>query len=193
MQFINEKKIKLEKPLNELDKLVLRFVNLLKKHIDYVIISGYVSLLLGRTRATEDVDVYLKFMNLEDFSKLYQDLLNNGFECLNATQTMEVYNYLKDGLAVRFALKGDIIPNFEVKFVRKNIDLGIFEESIDVETEGGIIKISSLERQIAFKRYYLGSEKDLEDARYVEELAKGHLNKEKIEYYKRLIKELMKE
>ena len=47
-----------------------------------------------------------------------------------------------------------------------------------------MIIISSLERQIAFKRYYLMSDKDLEDAKHVEEVFKGHIDVEKIKKYK---------
>jgi len=55
MEWINGKKIKLDKPINELDKFVLHFIKILEKHVDYVIISGYVAIPLGRSRATEDV------------------------------------------------------------------------------------------------------------------------------------------
>ncbi|MFH0700955.1 MAG: hypothetical protein V2A62_00795 [Candidatus Woesearchaeota archaeon] len=193
MIFIGDQRIKLEKPLNDLDRLVLRFVNILKKHVDYVIISGYVSLLLGRTRNTEDVDVYIHYLEFNPLSSLFLNLCQDGFECLNTNNVKEIYDYLNEGLAVRFALKGEVIPNFEVKFVKRIQDYDLFDEAVDVETEGGSIKISSLERQIAFKKYYLGSPKDLEDARYVEEVAKGHLNPEKIKKYQQLVKELMKE
>ncbi|MBU2634051.1 MAG: hypothetical protein KJ674_02295 [Nanoarchaeota archaeon] len=63
MKFINSKTIQLDKDLNELDKFVLKFIKILEKHTSYVIVSGYVSILLGRTRATEDVDVFIKELN----------------------------------------------------------------------------------------------------------------------------------
>ena len=53
-----KKKINLnEKYIDKLDKFTIDFVNILTKYSDYVIVSGYVSILLGRTRASEDVDV----------------------------------------------------------------------------------------------------------------------------------------
>jgi len=54
MEYYNEKgEIKINKELNNLDKFVLDFISLLE---EYVIVSGYVSILLRRSRATEDVD-----------------------------------------------------------------------------------------------------------------------------------------
>jgi len=187
MQFINERKIKLEKPLSDLDKLVIRFTNLIKEHTDYVIISGYVAILLGRSRGTEDVDLFIKPIPKPLFLTLYHHLKTSGFWCLNAESDDEVYSYLEEGLALRFALQGETIPNFELKIAKKRIDQEVFEDFIEVETKEGILNISSLERQIAFKRYYLKSEKDLEDARHIEESFKDHIITEKIKKYKRLL------
>ncbi|OGY49369.1 MAG: hypothetical protein A3D39_03475 [Candidatus Buchananbacteria bacterium RIFCSPHIGHO2_02_FULL_39_17] len=184
MKFISARKIVLEKPLSELDQLVLRFVNIVQKYTSYVIISGYVAILLGRSRGTEDVDLFVKKMSFEDFMLFYTDLKNEGFWCLNADDVKEIYSYLVDGLAVRFAINGETIPNFEVKFALKPIQLVTFDDCIEVVTEQGVIIISSLERQIAFKRYYLMSDKDLEDAKHVEEVFKGHIDVEKIKKYK---------
>ena len=192
MKFIDKNKIFLNKPLNDLDKLVLRFVKIIEKHIDYVIISGYVSLLFGRSRSTEDVDLFIKVINKENFVKLFEDLKINGFWCLNAESNDEMYSYLQDGLALRFADKGEIIPNFEVKFAIKYLAKDAFDESIEVITTEGSLKISSLEKQIAFKRYYLKSPKDLEDAKHIEELFKDKINYEKIKKYKELIEKYEK-
>ena len=57
---LKEKEIKLNRELSELDKFALEFLSILKKYTDYVIISGYVAILLGRTRATDDIDVFIK-------------------------------------------------------------------------------------------------------------------------------------
>ncbi|MBU1111468.1 MAG: hypothetical protein KJ896_01700, partial [Nanoarchaeota archaeon] len=92
MEFMSDKKIKLNKPLSELDKFVLKFIKIVEKYTDYVIISGYVSILLGRSRATEDVDAFLKQINKETFVKLYHELKENGFWCLNAESDDEVYS-----------------------------------------------------------------------------------------------------
>ena len=61
------------------------------------------------------------------------------------------------------------------------------QERINVITKEGNIKISSLERQIAFKRYYLKSDKDLEDAKHIEEVFKKDIDHKKINIFKDLI------
>src|SRR3989338_5578599 len=182
MEYFPEKReIILDRKLSSLDELVARFIKILEKHTDYVIISGYVSILLGRSRATEYVDLFIKKVSFEKLLELYDDLKRNGFWCLNAEKPEEIFSFLKDGLAVRFALQNKSIPNFEVKFPKRIIDEGTFEDFILVNLlDNNKLKISSLERQIAFKRYYLKSEKDIEDALHVEELFKNKMDYNKI-------------
>ena len=189
MEYQKEKnQIILERKLSNLDKLVVKFVRILEKYADYVIISGYVSILLGRSRATEDVDVFIRPLSFDRLSQLYEELKKRGFWCLNTEKPLDVFSYLKDGLAVRFARKGESIPNFEVKFTKKKSDEDAFEDIIRVIlSKGEIIKISSLERQVAFKRYYLKSDKDIEDALHIEEIFKGKLDYNKINKLKESI------
>ena len=184
----DKREIVSNKNLNELDKFVLKFINILKKHVDYVIISGYVSIILGRSRATEDVDVFIKKISKTQFNELYSDMKENGFWCINAESVDDIFDYLLSGLAVRFALEGKGVPNFEVKFPKDKLDDEAFEDFIKVILPEGELKISSLERHIAFKRYYLSSDKDMEDALHVEELFKDKINYDKINKLKLLIK-----
>ncbi len=187
MHFIDRTTIRLDKVLNELDLFVLGFILILEKYSDYVIISGYVSILLGRSRATEDVDIFIRPLQKEQFLKFYQDLRNHGFWCLNGEEENELFAYLREGLALRFAQDQQTIPNFEVKFTKKQLDEDSFRDRIIVQTTKGNLFISSLERQIAFKRYYLRSEKDLEDAAHLEKVFKDHLNRDLIAHYKQEI------
>lgn len=60
MEFVGKGKIRLDRVLSELDERVLGFTRILEKHVEYVIVSGYVSILFGRARATEDVDILIK-------------------------------------------------------------------------------------------------------------------------------------
>lgn len=184
---VGKREIKSNKELNELDKLVLDFVRILEKHVDYVLISGYISLLLGRTRTTEDVDIYIQRITIEKFLELYKELKKGGFWCINAEKPEEIYSYLKDKLAVRFAKENQAIPNFEVRFPKREIDEEIFQDFLIVRLKEGDLKISSLERHIAFKRYYLGTEKDIEDAEHVEKTFKGQIDYEKVNRFKKII------
>ncbi len=68
MKFINKNTIKLEKEINQLDRFVFKFIKILEKYTDYVIVSGYVAILLGRDRGTEDIDIIITKI---DMSKIY--------------------------------------------------------------------------------------------------------------------------
>ena len=146
------------------------------------------SIILGRTRATEDIDVFIRQFSKEKFLRLYDELKKNGFWCLNAEDENEVFNYLKDGYAVRFAKTNYGTPNFEIKFPKDKLDEETFDDFISVIHPKFRIKISSLARQIAFKKYYLSSDKDFEDALHIEELFKGKINYDKVNKFKELIK-----
>ena len=183
-----KKEIILDKELNNLDKFALDFFNIAIKYTDCVIISGYVSILLGRSRATEDVDIFIKKISKETFYLLYHDLVSNGFWCINSDNPETLFDYLKENLAIRFARGKIPLPNMEVKFPKDKLDEDAFEDSIRVKLPDGEIKISSLERHIAFKRYFLGSEKDDEDALHIEELFKEDIDYEKIKKLHELLK-----
>lgn len=189
MEFIKDNTIKLDKDMNDLDKFVFRFIDIIKKHVDYVIISGYISILFGRARGTEDIDIFIRGMDFDKVKILYDELLKNGYWCLNSGDIKEIYEYLSDSLAVRFALANQTIPNFEVKFALSQLNKETFNDKLVVKTSLGDIIISSLERQVAFKRFYLKSDKDIEDARHIENLFKGDIDKGKIEMYKRMLKD----
>ncbi|MBS3155265.1 hypothetical protein J4404_02070 [Candidatus Woesearchaeota archaeon] len=187
MEFRDKNTIKLNKIINELDKFVLDFTRILEKYANYVIISGYISILFGRARSTENIDVFIKKIDKEKFYLLYSDLKKNDYWCLNAESPDDVYEYLKEGLAVRFAKKSETIPNIEVKFINKKLDADLIKESVTVITKEGSLKISSIERQIAFKKYYLKSDKDIEDAKHLEEIFKNKIDLNKIKKYKKMI------
>ena len=132
----------------------------------------------------------LKKLPIDKFFELFKELKENEFWCLNVEEPDEIYNYLMEILPVRFARINQAIPNFELKWSENRIDSEIFSDFIIAILPEGELKISSLERHIAFKRYYLKSKKDIEDAIHVEELFNDKLDKEKINKLKKLIEEL---
>ena len=187
MEWLDNNTIKLDKELNSIDTFVLDFVKILKEHTPYVIISGYVSILLGRSRSTEDIDFFLPELSKEIWIRLHSELIKKGYWCMNTDDIEEAFSYLNEGLAVRFARKDEIAPNAELKFAKTQLSKEALHDNITVITKEGKIIISSLERQIAFKRYYLKSYKDIEDATHIEEVMKGKINKNKVLYYKQRI------
>lgn len=187
MGITDETTLKWDKELNELDRGVLRFVKILGRHTDYVLVSGYVAILFGRTRGTEDVDFFIKKLTKEQFSLLYKDLLDNGYWAINADSIDELYSMLKDDkLAVRFAEKGKVAPNMEVKFVKDALDELALKEKVKVITKQGELFTSKIEMQAAYKKLVLRSQKDLEDARHLQKLF--NISDETINKYKLLFK-----
>lgn len=183
----NKKEIILDRELNNLDKFVIKFCKLLD---NYVIVSGYVSILLGRTRATEDVDLLVPRMNKEEFEKIWGKIHKNGFECINTLDSKEAFS-LMDEHAIRFFLKdGKPIPNIEFKFIKTDLDNYSLQNKISVIIEDDTLFISPLEMQIAFKLflaadepdYEISSDKDIEDARHIYRTFREKINKEEMLY-----------
>jgi len=187
MQFIGKRTIKLDKVKTELDSFLIDFIRILEKHTKYVIISGYVSILFGRTRGTEDIDVLIERLDKGKFSNLYGELKRHGFYCLNAKTLDDVFGQISEKLAVRFAKERSVIPNIEVKFPKTAPEKELFKDYLTVIMPFGKIKISNIEQQIAFKRYVLKSEKDMEDARHLENVFREHIDKGKIARYRKLV------
>jgi len=187
MKWINDKTIYIEKVLNELDKLLLSFIRILEKYFEYVVVAGYVSILFGRSRATEDIDILIREVNKKSFKKFWKEV-NKKFWCLNSNEENEAFNILKES-ALRFARKNEIIPNIEVKLCKKKIDFLTLKEKIEVKfSNKRSIFISPIEIQIAYKEEVLGSEKDLEDALHLREVFKERIDNNKIEEYKEVIR-----
>jgi hypothetical protein len=106
-----EKNISLKnKALSKLDLFVIDFANILKKYTDYVVVSGYVSILFRRSRGTEDIDILIKKIDMETFIKFNMELIEKQYWFLNADNPGELFGMLQDGLAVRIAAKETVIP-----------------------------------------------------------------------------------
>jgi hypothetical protein len=131
--------------LGELDESMLGFIRILEKHARYAIAAGYVSTLFGSARATQGLDVFIRELSRDEFSVLYEDLMRQGYECLNAGEAGELYAHLDYGLTVRFALKDKVIPNFEVKFARERLEKEAVLNPTTIETKLGRAMISTLE------------------------------------------------
>src|SRR3989338_4893669 len=169
-------KITFDKELSDLDRFVLDFVDILNFcKIKYVIVSGYVSILFGRSRATEDIDLFIENISRESFNEFMKNVDEKEMWALNSDDDTELYSMLKDNLAIRIAKKGKAIQNFEVKFPKKDTDFFSLNNPIKVILNDNEILISPLEMQIAYK-LYLGSEKDIEDATHVYEMFKDNLD-----------------
>ncbi len=163
------------------DELVLDFSEILQElNIKHVFVSGYIALLFGRSRISEDVDILVERLSFEDFTSLWK-ALGNKFYCHNTHEIKNAYDeYLNNNLALRFSKQDIVIPNIEFKWVSNMQHEHALKDSLTVLLNGKVIIISSLEIQIAYK-LYLNSDKDLEDARYLFELFREKLDLEKLQ------------
>ncbi len=115
MEQLDDGTIILRRELSELDLFVLAFVKTMSAR--YVLVSGYVAILFGRSRGSENVDMIVEKQTPEEINEWYTKLAQSGFWPLNAGSPEEAYELLKDNIAVRFAVEGKVIPYMEVKFV----------------------------------------------------------------------------
>lgn len=198
MEYDAEKKeIYTRKVLNELDKFTIDFVKVLEKFTDYVIVSGYVSILLGRTRASEDVDMLVPETDFETFNKIFVELSDNGFECLNTSVSREAFSML-DNQTIAFSKIGMPVPHMEFKKITNEIQ----KEAIDgklkviIGNDGTFLYISPLELQIAYKLSLISqgnfeeisSDKDFEDAKHIYEVFRDVIDIRKVIYYVNMFK-----
>ena len=131
--------------------------------------------MFGRSRSSEDVDVIIEKTDYDKFKKFW-DEAHKKYECINTNDPKEAYDkYLCDNTPIRFSKKGEFIPNFELKFPKSDLDIWTLSEKKKVFINDYKVFISSLELQIPYK-LYLGSEKDIEDARFLYKCFKDHLD-----------------
>ncbi len=187
MRFVNKTTIEISRELSDLDHLALDFVTILKKYTPYVIVSGYVSILLGRARASEDIDIITPKISLPTLKKLVHNLQEHGFYCINEQKDKDIFECLTEGIAVRFARKDTIIPNIEMKWAKTTADNVALQKALTVILQEEKLQISPLELQIVFKEMVLKSPKDKEDARHLRLIAKGFLDKTLLQKYKELV------
>ena len=177
---VTGKKIIFNRELSNLDYFVIDFIKLLEKHhVNYVIVSGYIAIVFGRSRNTEDVDIIVEKPSQTTFKVLWKDIMKR-YECVNTSDPNEAYmEYLSQGCGIRFSQKGTIIPNIEFKCVHGDDDDISITQARLLVLNSNPLRISPLEMQIAYKMY-LGSDKDFEDAKFLFDLLNEHLDKAKL-------------
>jgi len=190
MRFIDKTTLEIDRELSDLDQLAFDFTTILQNYTPYVIVSGYVSILLGRARASEDIDIIIPKIAFPKLKKLVHDLKEKGFYGINKEKDSNIFECLSEGLAVRFAKQNTMIPNIELKWAKNRIDDLALQKTISVILSQGTLRISNLELQIAFKEIMLKSPKDREDARHLQKVAEGYLDKKLLQHYKEMLRDV---
>ncbi len=175
---------------NILKEFVLAFTNVLEKHTPYIIVSGFVAIASGRTRGTEDIDMIIPPISESKFAKLHEELIVSHFVCMQSSDPVEIYEYLKEKLSVRYTWQDKPLPEMEIKFAKDEIDLYQLQTKQKLPLTGIDVWFSSVNINIAFKEEYLKSDKDLEDARHLRIVYSDLINEDEISYMKKLIRKL---
>jgi len=189
---LSDHTLTVSRELSELDKDVLEFTRILDAcKVDYVIVSGYVAILTGRSRSTEDIDVILESLSETETEQLVTELKNHGYWGM-AMPLDEMYSMLSEGSRIRIAEDGEMYPNFETWFVSNDVEREALSNPLTVMFDEGQIEISPLELQIAYKLRLAQaadslSGKDFEDALHLYLTFEERFNTEQLETY---VKEL---
>ncbi|MHC1605329.1 MAG: hypothetical protein ACXQTP_05115 [Candidatus Methanofastidiosia archaeon] len=186
LKYAHEKITIENKIITTLDKFVLDFSELLENHVDYVIVSGYITILFGRARGTEDIDTIIRYMDKPLFNSFYQCLRKNGYYFLNPENVNGLYEMLEEGTRIRIAKEDTIIPNIELKFVKDDFERYSIDNRLKIMMGKKHLFVSPIELQIPYK-IYLGSDKDIEDAIYLWDIFKEKIDKHLL---RKFIKEL---
>lgn len=172
----------IDKSPNDLDHLVLTVSSILGDlGIRYAVVSGYVAVLFGRSRATEDIDVITERFDEATSSTLATRLREAGYWG-SAMPLDELHSTLSDDLPIRIAEEGHRVPNVELKFAGDEYDRISLDNTITVRLGDEALRVGSLEFQIAYK-LQMGAQKDYEDALYLHEVAGPNLNRSQLEAY----------
>ncbi|WP_144903928.1 hypothetical protein [Halobellus captivus] len=171
-----------ERELNQLDELAIAFSHVLDRFdIEHVYIAGYVSILAGRARSTEDVDVLIERIDEETAEALVETLDEEGFWG-PAMPLTSMYEMLDHGDNIWVAPTDQITPHLEVKFPRDEFDRASLENAITAEIDDTPLAIGPLELQIAYK-LHLGAQKDIEDAVHLYTLFAESLSVSRLEMW----------
>jgi hypothetical protein len=166
---LTDERLDISRDLSELDRKVVEFLSILDDvDVRYVVVSGYVAILTGRSRGTEDVDVVLEPLSDAETEALAERFDSDGYWG-TAMPLEDMQMMLSDGDRFRIAEEGEFVPNFEMWFAKNDIERRILDDPLLADLGDNEFPISPIETQIAFKLYLAQSDgstrgKDFEDA-----------------------------
>lgn len=185
---LTEDSLVISKGLSDLDRDVVDFADVLETEgISYVIVSGYVAILTGRSRSTEDIDVMLEPLSESKTEELVDALEERGYWGM-AMPLDSMYEMVAEGDRIRIAEEGEMIPNFEVWFADSEFERTVLDSPLAAEVGGETLFVSPIEPQIAYKLALAQDAKsltgkDFEDALHLYSTFEEQLNKEELEEY----------
>jgi len=185
----------INRSLTKLDLFVKKFTDVLKKHSDYLIVSGFVSISTGRTRGTEDIDILVPIMDKDKFKNLFNDLQENNFWCYQGDTIDEVYSYIDSLTNIRFAQINEMFPNIEFIPINEARKAKYFEftHPQKIKIKNFEFKIPPIEFEVLYKELILGDKKDLADAKHLRTFFSDILKEKKFKEYETIIRSELNE
>ncbi|MBI2130201.1 hypothetical protein HYU10_00350 [Candidatus Woesearchaeota archaeon] len=176
---------------NILDDICVKFCNILEKHCKYIIVSGFVAISSGRTRATEDIDIIIEKISKNKFTLLHGDLIKNEFNCMQGDNALKLYHdYLIYNLSIRYTYGDSALPEMELKLAKDELDEHQINNRVKLNITGLDVWFSSINSNIAFKEELLKSDKDMEDAKHLRIVFADSIDEKEINKIKSMIKRL---
>ena len=174
--------LRIDKELSALDEFVIDIVDIMDElGVGYVVVSGYVAILTGRSRATEDIDTVIEPLSEARTEQLARRLDEAGY--WGATMSLDdLYEMLSDGMRMRVAERDRMTPNFELWFPKNEYDRRALDDPLVADVARHELNISPPEQQIAYK-LFLGTEKDFEDALHLYTVFREQLDIDTLETY----------
>lgn len=176
--------------VNTLNKFVSEFCSIVDRYVKYIIVSGFVAIISGRARGTENIDMIIEKTDFLKFKQIHEDLVKNNFVCMQSDKPEVIYDYLSSNTCVRYTKKDKPLPEMEIKFIKDEIDSTQITNRIKLPLADQNIWFGSVNYNIAFKEEYLKSDKNLEDARHLRIVYKEIINETEIKEIKKKIKQL---
>ncbi|MFH0837270.1 MAG: hypothetical protein V1870_04025 [Candidatus Aenigmatarchaeota archaeon] len=174
---------------NILDDFCQKFCDVLERHCKYIVVSGFVAISSGRTRGTEDIDVIIERLDKKEFISLHRALIKAGFVCMQTDDPEEMFEkYLSKKTSIRYTFGDHPLPEMELMFSKDLLDDTQIKTRVKLELTGLDIWFSNINVNIAFKELYLGSEKDLEDARHLRIVYRNLVDEQEINRIKDMIR-----
>lgn len=179
----------IEKERSTLDERTFEFLDVLDAvDVEYVVVSGYVLLLTGRNRMTEDVDLILAATSRSTLQRLADRLAENGYVA-TPPPIDRLPSFIQQS-HVDVSREGRRVPSFDLSLADTELGRNALEDPLIVRFAGREIPVAPLEQQIAYKLYMAGDPRewkgtDYEDALHLYTLFEERLNTEELETYVR--------
>jgi len=185
---LEDNEIILNKEPSLIDSSVLDFSEILKRNnIRHVLISGYIPILFGKNGEINDIKFLIQNISFEKFLKLWLEI-ENIYECKNTNDPVDAYNaYLKNYHSVSFSKKEGHFPYLELKIIKNEIDRYILKYRRIVRLGEKHLYISPVEMEISYN-LSRGSQKEIENARYLYNLFNEKLDKALMDRYLKELK-----